>query len=281
MKNRKINEPFPSIWQCFLYFGILIVISLPLSIINAILKNYLSEKLSKLIMYVLMMAGSFLVFNKIRYEISGDGKFYFYKPTINLLILILITSIIYILRILSLISDLVPISEKSKLLLLSTGIDNPVLGFIVVVGFAPVFEELIFRGIMLDGLLQKYSPFASIVMSSFLFSIVHMIPRQMISAFLAGLFIGWLYFKTRNILIPILIHAFNNLLSFLWKSVVASTYKQQSIQELYGGIPNYILLLIASILVFFIFIHLLNKSLERNGVFVWERLKQINSQEVK
>lgn len=41
---------------------------------------------------------------------------------------------------------------------------------------APVLEEMLFRGIMLDGLLKRYSPTKAIVWSAVLFGIVHLNP---------------------------------------------------------------------------------------------------------
>lgn len=41
---------------------------------------------------------------------------------------------------------------------------------------APVLEELIFRGMMLEGLLKKYSPVTSIIISSILFGVAHLNP---------------------------------------------------------------------------------------------------------
>ncbi len=86
--------------------------------------------------------------------------------------------------------------------------------FITIVFLAPLLEELLFRGIILKGFLNHMSPRSSIFWSALLFGLVHMIPAQAASAFVAGLLIGWLYYRTRSLWACIFVHFMNNLLSY-------------------------------------------------------------------
>ena len=86
---------------------------------------------------------------------------------------------------------------------------DPFLVFVTVVA-APVFEELIFRGIILDGFLKRYSPWKSILLSALIFGVAHLNPLQFINAFMLGLLMGWIYWKTRSLLLTMLIHFVNN-----------------------------------------------------------------------
>ena len=88
-------------------------------------------------------------------------------------------------------------------------------GFFVVVIMAPVTEELFFRGMILKGLGLKYKPAMTICISAFLFGAIHFNPWQLIPAFGAGIFIGWLYLVTNNILLCIFVHALNNGLGYI------------------------------------------------------------------
>lgn len=81
--------------------------------------------------------------------------------------------------------------------------------------FAPILEEIIFRQIILKQFLKKYSPTQAIIHSSLIWAIIHFNPVQSATAFLFGLFIGWVYFKTQSIWPCILIHAVNNFINFL------------------------------------------------------------------
>ena len=79
---------------------------------------------------------------------------------------------------------------------------------------APVFEEIIFRGIIQKGLINKgLKPKTAIVISAVVFGLVHGNPWQFVGAVLLGSVLGLVYYKTKSLLLPILLHAFNNLCS--------------------------------------------------------------------
>ncbi|HEX8349356.1 MAG TPA: CPBP family intramembrane glutamic endopeptidase, partial [Hymenobacter sp.] len=59
---------------------------------------------------------------------------------------------------------------------------QPVLGFLVACVVAPVLEELIFRGLILNGLLRNYTPWVAIGQSALLFGLFHMSPAQTVGA---------------------------------------------------------------------------------------------------
>jgi uncharacterized protein len=91
---------------------------------------------------------------------------------------------------------------------------HPGASFCLVVIVAPVTEELIFRGLILRGLLQRFSPPRAILLSSILFSAVHLNPWQFPAAMFLGLMLGFWYARTRS-LVPCLIgHALANGLAF-------------------------------------------------------------------
>ena len=84
---------------------------------------------------------------------------------------------------------------------------------------APVTEELLFRGIILRGLLSRYGPAAAVGLSALLFALVHMNPWQFISVFWLGVAFGWFYLRTGSINICILGHAISNGLFVLFTSI--------------------------------------------------------------
>ncbi|RZK91796.1 MAG: CPBP family intramembrane metalloprotease, partial [Hymenobacter sp.] len=79
---------------------------------------------------------------------------------------------------------------------------------------APVLEEVLFRGILLQGLLRNYRPAVAIGQSALLFGVIHFNPAQSVNAALLGLLLGWLYYQTRSLGLCIGLHALNNLLVF-------------------------------------------------------------------
>lgn len=77
---------------------------------------------------------------------------------------------------------------------------------------APAFEELMFRGILLDWLRKRLSNWRAIGVSAVLFAVMHVYPIAMPYAFLAGLFMGWLRLRTGSTLNTLFVHTLNNLL---------------------------------------------------------------------
>ena len=85
---------------------------------------------------------------------------------------------------------------------------------VLAVIMAPIFEEIVFRGIIQKGLINKgMNPATAIIISSVVFGLVHANPWQFVGAVLLGCVLGFVYHKTKSLLLPILLHAFNNLCS--------------------------------------------------------------------
>lgn len=82
--------------------------------------------------------------------------------------------------------------------------------FITTVIAAPVMEEFLLRGIIERGLLKHTTPMRAILWSAFFFAVIHLNPWQAIGAFIAGAFIGWVYWRTHSLIACIFIHAVNN-----------------------------------------------------------------------
>lgn len=87
--------------------------------------------------------------------------------------------------------------------------------FMKVVVIAPVVEELIFRGVIMHGLMRNYRAGTAIFYSGLLFALFHLNPWQFPATFMLGLLLGWLMIRTHSILLCIAGHAINNLLVLL------------------------------------------------------------------
>jgi membrane protease YdiL (CAAX protease family) len=79
---------------------------------------------------------------------------------------------------------------------------------------APVFEELMFRGLLLDWLRKRSSTSIAIAASSVLFAAMHFYAVVMPYALLAGLFMGWLRLRTGSTVNTLFVHTLNNVLFF-------------------------------------------------------------------
>jgi len=80
---------------------------------------------------------------------------------------------------------------------------------------APLFEETFCRGILLRGMLKTVQPKWAIILSALMFAVIHGNIIQGVNAFLLGLIIGYAYYKTGNLWLAMLMHATNNLVSYL------------------------------------------------------------------
>lgn len=83
------------------------------------------------------------------------------------------------------------------------------LRIVSVVILAPIVEELFFRG----AIISFGHPAVSCLLSSLIFGLFH--GGGWIQAFLLGLILSYFYVSTRNIAVPIICHAANNLLAVI------------------------------------------------------------------
>lgn len=82
--------------------------------------------------------------------------------------------------------------------------------------FAPLFEEMLYRGIILRSFLQQYPRWIAILASSILFGAVHANLYQFIGATLIGCLLGYLYERTRSLAPCIVLHVLNNIVACMW-----------------------------------------------------------------
>lgn len=88
--------------------------------------------------------------------------------------------------------------------------DN-VLGVVSIALVAPVVEEMLFRGAIEGHLLRRWgNPKRAIGISALIFGLIHLNPAQIPYAFVLGLLLGWLYYRTGSIVPGIVLHLVNN-----------------------------------------------------------------------
>ena len=89
--------------------------------------------------------------------------------------------------------------------------------------FGPIFEEILYRGLMYNKLKEISNAFIAILISSILFALLH-IPGygfniKIFCFVLDGILLTYCYEKTDNIYVPILVHSINNFFIFLFNYV--------------------------------------------------------------
>ncbi|WP_207431915.1 CPBP family intramembrane glutamic endopeptidase [Sabulibacter ruber] len=142
---------------------------------------------------------------------------------------------------------LLPPAPESLTSLFADWVQPTFVSFVSMAVAPAILEELLFRGVILEGMLQEYSPRKAIIWSAVLFGVVHLNPWQAFGAIIIGLLIGWLYYKTRSVLPGILLHFVNNSLAFflmLHFGIEANT------SDIIGNPLVYYLLLAVSVVIF-------------------------------
>ncbi len=172
------SEEYELGFQIFLYS----IVSLPLT-------------LFMILMYRLFRGGKAWV---VRYSMRG------FDPTIILWGVILLLSLTVVIEpIMVLLPDAPKVMGRGVFLLLAVAV------------VAPVFEELICRGVILEAVRSKRGAWAACVVSALIFAMIHVHLQLVLNAFVVGLLLGFIYLRTNSLFAPIMIHAINNLLSYL------------------------------------------------------------------
>ncbi len=129
--------------------------------------------------------------------------------------------------------ELVPLPDWSDGSL--TGMLGSRWGYLAICIFAPLVEELVFRGAILRVLLGSLrSHWAAIILSAVIFSAVHFNPIQMPHAFFLGLLLGWMYYRTGSVIPGIMLHWVNNTVAYAVYNIFPQ-YHEATVSDLFGG----------------------------------------------
>ncbi len=101
---------------------------------------------------------------------------------------------------------LLPMSA-SELATLESMMGGGIGSWVLVCAIAPLVEEMFFRGILLRGMLKRYTPADAMVYSAFIFGVAHLNIYQFVIAFVVGLMAASLYLRTRSLWPGIVLHA--------------------------------------------------------------------------
>ena len=106
-----------------------------------------------------------------------------------------------------------PLSDSERALFEQLGGDDlatALLGCVI----APVVEEMLFRGVILRGFLQRYERTHAIWGAAALFGLAHLNIYQFVAALFLGALSGWLYERARSLVPCIALHSAYN--TALW-----------------------------------------------------------------
>ncbi|MBR4149692.1 MAG: CPBP family intramembrane metalloprotease [Rikenellaceae bacterium] len=268
-------ERFPTWGDMLAVVGIYLLATVATSVVMAIVAavsggaESLAERMSSgpmsALSYALSMALTIvgvLIYRKLR---RGKGKMFRlsmrgFNPMLILwgFVLVLITGIV--------IEPVLNLFPESFLNLLNQMGSNGGWSVLMLAVLAPVLEEILFRGILLEAVREKYSSGRAIVVSALMFGVIHIIPQQVVNAFVIGLILGFIYVRTDSLWPVIIIHALNNAMAYVimqWSDganiTVRSLIENDTIYAVVYGMA--LAVFIAS------------------GYMVWRSIEKINSKE--
>lgn len=117
-------------------------------------------------------------------------------------------------------------------------------------------EEFFFRGLLLGGLLRgKVNAVLSIILTGIIFSLSHFEYNNLIAIAALGSFLGYLYYLTGSLWLPIIAHFTNNFLAVLLKFLFNLGYISEDVAN--SETPIY--MTVISITLFFALVFLLSR----------------------
>jgi membrane protease YdiL (CAAX protease family) len=216
------NKVYPTIKNaillCLLFIGIQIglgfiigVLQLTLIIDDTSLSSGVLTALANIISFFIVLL---IGFKKTKRKFNEVFKFNMVPPFLWVATIIFTTGFIIVISEMdNLLNYFLPPPEMFRSLFETLIMGQSLIISIIIIGILPAFsEELFFRGLILDGLVNNYSKRTAIIISALLFGIIHLNPWQFYSGFIIGLFSAWICIETKSILLCIYIHFFNNAL---------------------------------------------------------------------
>ena len=135
-------------------------------------------------------------------------------------------------------------------------------GYVSVGLMAPLAEEMVFRGAILRELLRWSSrPWVAIAISAVFFAAAHMNPAQLPHAFLIGLLLGWMYYRTDSIIPGVVYHWINNSVAYVMYNLYPSS--DITLSDIFGSERTVLMTVVFSLCIFLPALFQLNMRLEK------------------
>jgi membrane protease YdiL (CAAX protease family) len=113
-----------------------------------------------------------------------------------------------------------------------------IIAVFIIAFFPALFEEMFFRG-ALQNTLQRWwkRPIAAIIVTSLIFSLIHLSIYLFLSRVLLGIGLGWIFYKSRNIWVGTAVHFLNNTFALIQIFVLSKADKKVDVSKLDADLP--------------------------------------------
>lgn len=138
---------------------------------------------------------------------------------------------------------------------------------LTVIVMAPVLEELLCRGIILESVRAKFGVVAALFLSALFFAVLHGNLALAFNAFVLGLILGFIYIETNSILSVIILHALNNGVAFL---LIMVGLNEMTLRSVINNQTFYTIVYVVSLLLFI-----------GSGYMIYRQLSQMKKEEKK
>lgn len=118
---------------------------------------------------------------------------------------------------------------------LFTGLSSNVWGMLAISIFGPICEEVVFRGGIMNPLLNRgVNPWVAILTSAVVFGLIHGNPAQIPFAMMVGVVFGIIYCRTRSLIITSFCHILNNSFSVILMNIYGNEANDLTIEKILG-----------------------------------------------
>ncbi len=261
------KQVYPDLSQAFGIFGLTILFSIILSIPFMIISGIFSGESLALDAFLGFLSYTipfiFVAVYFVKKAQKSDKSFSLNFNKVNPLhLLMLILATLALVVVIEPLTSIIPMPEFFEDLM-EEMFKKHFISLITVAISAPILEEILFRGVILRGLLKHYSPAKAIFWSAFIFGLVHLNPWQFIAALLGGSFMGFMYWKTNSIIPGIIIHFVNNFTA----GVMSIYFDAESIDNFFeSNSINYNILYGVSLIILIASVGYFSKAYRTKGI---------------
>lgn len=162
-------------------------------------------------------------------------------------------------------------SQNVKAMMSNINQPTDLLISLIILALLPaLFEEVLFRG-ALQNIFVKWwkKPMLAIIITSFIFSAIHLSVNLLLSRLVLGLALGLIYHETRNIWVNVIAHFLNNAFAVGQFYVISKQHPNVNLSEMDAVVPWWTGLVAVVVLIFLL--KLLAKYSNNNKMRIYSR----------
>lgn len=132
----------------------------------------------------------------------------------------------------------------------NAGVGRGFWACVTAVVLAPVFEEILCRGLVLETVRRRWGDAVAVLISALFFGLVHVEPSTALVGFVVGGIFGTIYIRTHSLFSTIILHSINNAFAF---ALICFGLDDVPLGDILGGGSVYHAVYGISVLIFLLF----------------------------